>query len=143
MMYKTRSLDTAAYIHSQGEECRIKPLNDSHSEFCFKGEKAPKLAKKYLAGQVVMSLHKYQYSRTHLKNLANKENGTRKRQLEINKPARPKASFVIMDQKPYYYVENGMVKEAVYKSGDPVQATRVNQGNAYQTYQEAYKRATL
>lgn len=80
-MFKTNSLDTAAYIYSQGHDCKIKPLNDSYAEFSFKGTEPKKLAEKYLKGDVVMKLSHYQASRTQLKHLSSKALSVEKQRL--------------------------------------------------------------
>lgn len=71
-MFKTNTIDTAAYSYSQGHDCKIKPLNDSYAEFTFKGKEPIKLAEKYLKGDVVMKLSHYQASRIQLKHLSSK-----------------------------------------------------------------------
>lgn len=72
-MYKTNSIDEAAYVYSQGLNCSIVPLNDSYAEFTFSDDNAEKLAEKYRKGDVVMKLSHYQSSRTQLKHLSSKE----------------------------------------------------------------------
>ena len=72
-MYKTKSLDTAAYIYSQGHDCDVRPMQSSYAEFTFKNKvEAEKLAAKYRRGDVVMSLSKYSNSRIMLKQLGGK-----------------------------------------------------------------------
>lgn len=72
-MFKTNSLDTAAYLYSQGIDCEIEPLNDSYGEFTFRGKDAAKLAEKFRRGDAVMSLTRYNNARTQLKFLGQKK----------------------------------------------------------------------
>lgn len=136
-MYKTKSLDTAAYIYSQGHECKIRPLNDSHAEFTFDSKDAERLAKKYLSGEVVMSLHKYQHSRLQLKILGSKENATYKVKQEQKRTKRKKMEkpFVLNNGSSYYYKHHGQVMHGVWEN-TPEHVGRLNSDNVYRTAEE-------
>lgn len=136
-MYKTKSIDTAAYIYSQGHECKIRPLNDSHAEFTFPSKDAERLAKKYLSGKVIMSLHKYQHSRLQLKILGSKETAVKrlKREQSTAKHRRASKPFALATGSNYYYKENGEVKQATWQ-GSAIDSARLKMENVYRKAEE-------
>ena len=128
-MYKTNSLDIAGYLVANGYECELKRLGPRYCEFKFnETDECTKLAKKFLKGEAVMSIQKFMYSRTHLKNMSGQEMIH-----EINKPARP---FAIRIGDKYFSIVDKKIQQFTFddKIGDNA---RIKTNNCYLTIKEA------
>ncbi len=69
--YKTDNLDLAAYLLTKGYEPKVKYLSEILCTYTYPIE-VEKVAKQFLQGNVVCSLHKFLYSRYTLKQITKK-----------------------------------------------------------------------
>lgn len=125
---RTKDIDCAAYLVTNGHVCIPRREGQNHATFTFKGSADVfELQEEFMKGKAIGNLAHYMYTRVVLKRAASYE------PFILTKS--PIAKIVRIGMQ-YFFVENGMVHSNMYGDTD-VHNRRLNSGNFYLNKWEA------
>lgn len=132
-IFKTRNLDLASVLLSNGYVCKTKILGRVYAEFTFESNAdVEKIANRFLKGEVSVNITTFMYSRVSLKRDLQQKLMNQVRQTK-------RSSYQLSDfttGEEYCFIENGKTYKQIFTMKEP-HINRVMQGRAFKTMAEA------